>query len=199
MRSIALGFIAITALVAGCQISPYYAYGAYGDNRYSKTVYDEIPIVPIRFPMKLTFPDTTQFGFPLYDDAPRSDLNLRSISCHADEDGNLIVVATVRNMGADDVYRTTLGSGDIAAYHVAALFTTISGTTERLDGLDRVGLDIASEGTIAFASRTKAADVARIDVVVDPDRIVPDPIRDNNILSWRGSIDAANPKCEVQR
>ena len=27
----------------------------------------------------------------------------------------------------------------------------------------------------------------RIDVVADPDRVVPDPLRDNNVLSWRGA------------
>ena len=44
-----------------------------------------------------------------------------------------------------------------------------------------------------------ATDVTRIDVVADPDRVVPDPIRDNNLLTWRGAIDGANPRCDVRR
>ena len=58
MRSIArMGLIAAVATLAGCQSLPY------GGDRFSTTVYDEVPARPIRFPVKLTYPDNTMFGF----------------------------------------------------------------------------------------------------------------------------------------
>jgi hypothetical protein len=61
-------------------------------------------------------------------------------------------------------------------------------------------LNVASAAVLALNSTTiPAADVTQIDVVADPDRFVPDPIRDNNVLSWHGAIDGANPQCEVHR
>jgi hypothetical protein len=39
----------------------------------------------------------------------------------------------------------------------------------------------------------------RIDVVADPDRIVPDPLRDNNVLSWTGTMQPTSPQCTVMR
>ena len=76
MRSIArMGLIAAVATLAGCQTLQY------GPDRFSTTVYDEVPAHPIRFPVKLTYPDNTMFGFAIYDDDPRSDLRLESISC----------------------------------------------------------------------------------------------------------------------
>lgn len=195
MRSLAiLGLLAVAAMLAGCQILPY------GDNRFSPTVYDEIPPRPVKFPVKFVYPDTTDFGYPLYDDAPRADLNLRSISCTQTPDGRLVVLANVRNMGADDLYRIQLLSGDLAAFRVAATLTTANGTTERVSGIRLLKLDVATDAVVTINSVQLAAnDVTRIDVVADPDRVVPDPIRDNNRLSWRGSIDGANPQCTVQR
>ena len=44
MRSIArIGLIAAVATLAGCQVLPY------GGDRFSTTVYDEVPARPIRF------------------------------------------------------------------------------------------------------------------------------------------------------
>ena len=58
MRSIArMGLIAAVATLAGCQVLPY------GGDRFSTTVYDEVPARPVRFPTKLTYPDNTMFGF----------------------------------------------------------------------------------------------------------------------------------------
>ena len=43
-----------------------------------------------------------------------------------------------------------------------------------------------------------ASEVVRIDVVADPDRVVPDPLRDNNVLSWQGNMRPL-PDCSVDR
>jgi len=119
MRSIArMGLLAVVAALAGCESLPY------GGDRFSTTVYDEVPARPIRFPTKLTYPDNTMLGFAIYDDDPRSDLRLDSISCRRGDDGRLVVLASVRNMGADDIYRVPFYSGDMAAFRVAAPVTT---------------------------------------------------------------------------
>jgi hypothetical protein len=54
--------------------------------------------------------------------------------------------------------------------------------------------DLTLGPTIASAN-----DIIGIDVVVDPDHVVPDPLRGNNVLSWRGSMQASNPQCTVIR
>lgn len=195
MRSIArMAILAAVAAIAGCESLPY------GGDRFSTTVYDEVPARPIRFPTKLTYPDNTMLGFAIYDDDPRSDLRLDSISCRRGDDGRLVVLASVRNMGADDIYRVPFYSGDMAAFRVAATVTTAAGAQERFETVRYLRLNVASNVVLALNSTTiPAADVTRIDVVADPDRIVPDPIRDNNALSWRGAIDGANPQCEARR
>ena len=33
-------------------------------------------------------------------------------------------------------------------------------------------------------------DVTQIEVLVDPDQVVPDPVRPNNVLIWRGTMNA---------
>jgi hypothetical protein len=195
MRSIAqMGLIAAVATLAGCQALQY------GPDRFSTTVYDEVPARPVRFPTKLVYPDNTMLGFAIYDDDPRSDLRLDSISCRRGDDGRLVVVASVRNMGADDIYRVPFFTGDMAAFRVAATVTTQAGAQERFEAVRYIRLNVASNAVLALNSTLiPAADVTRIDVVADPDRIVPDPIRDNNVLSWRGAIDGANPQCDVRR
>ena len=195
MRSIArIGLLAAIAALAGCESLPY------GGDRFSTTVYDEVPARPIRFPTKLTYPDNTMFGFAIYDDDPRADLRLDSISCRRGDDGRLVVLASVRNMGADDIYRVPFYSGDMAAFRVAATVTTAAGAQERFEAVRYLRLNVASNAVLALNSTIiPAADVTRIDVVADPDRIVPDPIRDNNVLSWRGANDRANPQCDARR
>jgi hypothetical protein len=193
MRSIAwMGLIAAVAALAGCQILTYE-----GD-RFSSTVYDEIPVRPVHFPTKLTYPDYTMFGFPIYSEDPRADLRLDSISCRRGADGGLVVLASVHNMGAEDIYRAPL-SGDMAAFRIAATLTTAAGAQEHVEAVRYSRLNVASAAVLALNSRVLPADVTQIDVVADPDRIVPDPIRDNNVLSWHGAIDGANPQCEVHR
>lgn len=195
MRSIArLGLLAAVAALAGCQALPYE-----GD-RFSATVYDEIPVRPVRFQTKLTYPDYTMFGFAMYDNDPRSDLRLDSISCRRGDDGKLVVLASVRNMGADDIFRVPFFSGDMAAFRVAATVTTATGAQERVEAIRYWRLNVTSNAVLALNSTTiPASDVTRIDVVADPDRVVPDPIRDNNVLSWHGAIDGANPQCDTRR
>jgi len=189
-----MGLLAVVAALAGCESLPY------GGDRFSTTVYDEVPARPIRFPTKLTYPDNTMLGFAIYDDDPRSDLRLDSISCRRGDDGRLVVLASVRNMGADDIYQVPFYTGDMAAFRVAATVTTAAGAQERFEAVRYLRLNVASNAVLALNSTmTPAADVTRIDVVADPDRVVADPIRDNNVLSWRGAIDGTNPQCEARR
>jgi hypothetical protein len=138
------------------------------------------------------------FGFPMYSEDPRADLRLDSISCRRGADGGLVVLASVHNMGAEDIYRAPL-SGDMAAFRVAATVTTAAGAQEHVEAVRYSRLNVASAAVLSLNARVIPADVTQIDVVADPDRIVPDPIRDNNVLSWHGAIDGANPQCEVHR
>jgi hypothetical protein len=101
-------------------------------------------------------------------------------------------------MGAEDIYRAPL-SGDMAAFRVAATVTTAAGAQEHVEAVRYSRLNVASAAVLSLNARVIPADVTQIDVVADPDRIVPDPIRDNNVLSWHGAIDGANPQCEVHR
>jgi hypothetical protein len=48
-------------------------------------------------------------------------------------------------------------------------------------------------------TRYFAKDVQRIDVLVDPDQVVPDPVRQNNALTWQGNMDGDSPSCDVAR
>jgi len=196
MRSIAQwGLIAAVTLLAGCQIRPY------GENQRFSTWSDaDIPLRIVRFPTMVTFPDETMYFYPIYDNLPRADLNLRAISCARLDDGTLVVTARVQNMGADIIANTALLTGDFAAFRVSAIVTTANGAREDVSTAQIVPLTVSS--TVALAmnpTRVQAADVTRIDVVADPDRIVPDPVRENNNLSWQGRMDSASAQCNVER
>jgi hypothetical protein len=103
-------------------------------------------------------------------------------------------------MGAEDIYLVPFFTGDMAAFRVAATVTTASGAHERFEAVRYARLNVASGAVLALNSQViPAAEVTRIDVVADPDRLVPDPIRDNNVLTWRGTLDGSNPQCNVQR
>jgi hypothetical protein len=196
MRSIAQwGLIAAVTLLAGCQIRPY------GENQRF-TTWSDADIQPrvVRFPTLLTFPDETMFFYPIYDSLPRADLNLRAISCTRRDDGTLVVTARVQNMGADIITNTALLTGDLGAFRVAATVTTADGAREDVSAVQVVPLTVTSTVSLALNStRVQAADVTRIDVVADPDRIVPDPVRDNNSLSWVGRMDSTSAQCNVER
>ena len=196
MRSIAQwGLIAAVILLAGCQINPY------GQAQRFTTWSDvDTQPHPVRYPTMLTFPDETMFFYPIYESLPRADLNLRAMSCTRLDDGTLVVTARVQNMGADIIANTALLTGDFGAFRVGATVTTASGAREDVSTVQIVPLRVAS--TVALAmnpTRVQAAEVTRIDVVADPDRIVPDPIRANNNLSWVGRMDSADPQCNVVR
>ncbi|HEY8624204.1 MAG TPA: hypothetical protein VIM74_10095 [Casimicrobiaceae bacterium] len=196
MRSIAQwGLIAAVTLLAGCQIRPY------GENqRFSSWSDADIQPRVVRFPILLTFPDETMFFYPIYDSPPRADLNLRAISCTRRDDGTLVVTARVQNMGADIITNTALLTGDLGAFRVAATVTTADGAHEDVSTVQLVPLTVTSTVSLALNStRVQAADVTRIDVVADPDRIVPDPVRENNRLSWEGRLDSAGAQCNVER
>ena len=83
---------------------------------------------------------------------------------------------------------------------MSATVTTAAGAQEHVEAVRYARLNVASAAVLTLnATSAPAADVTQIDVVVDPDRIVPDPVRDNNVLSWHGAIDGTNPQCEVRR
>ncbi len=195
MRSIAKwGLFAAAGLLAGCQINPYTQ-----SQRF--TTWSDVDITPrpVRFPIIATFPDETMFFYPIWTDTgPRADLNLRAIGCTRLDNGKLVVTARVQNMGADIITTNPL-AGD-TAFRVAAIVTSADGSTESISGSQIVPLRVSSTVTLALNStRAYADDVTRIDVVADPDRVVPDPVRDNNVLTWQGRMNSATSGCSVER
>ena len=196
MRKIVqLGLVAGVILLAGCQIR------SYGENQRFSTWSDaDIPLRAVRFPTMLTFPDETMYFYPIYDSLPRADLNLRAISCTRLDDGTLVVTVRVQNMGADIVANTALLTGDLAAFRVVATVTTANGAREDVGVAQVVPLTVASTVSLAMnPTLLQAADVTRIEVVADPDRVVPDPLRENNALTWEGRMDATSVQCNVVR
>lgn len=196
MRSTARwGLFAAATLLAGCQINPY------GENQRF-TTWSDADLQPrtVRFPILLSFPDETMFFYPIYDNLPRADLNLRAINCARQDDGTLVITARVQNMGADIITNTPLLTGDVAAFRISAIVTTADGAREDVSAAQIVPLTVAATVTLALNStRAQAADVTRIDVTADPDRVVPDPVRDNNTLSWQGRMDGTGAQCSVER
>lgn len=199
MRSIAkIGMVAVAVTLAGCQIS-----GAYRDASFaaSATPYtDEIPPRPVYVPYVLTFPDNTMYFYPIFDDQPRhSDLKLNSMLCVAGSDGFVVVAANVQNLGSTIIPNLPL-NGDLGAFRVAAIVTTASGVRDEVYATQYVPLTVGGAVTLVLApTRAPAGDIVRIDVVADPDRIVPDPLRDNNVLSWTGTMQPTSPQCTVMR
>ena len=199
MRSIArLGMVAVAVTLAGCQIS-----GAYRDASYaaSATPYtDEIPPRPAYFRYVMTFPDDTMYFYPIFDDQPpHSDLKLNSIRCVAGEDGWVVIAANVKNLGYSIIPSIPL-RGDLGAFRVAATVTTASGARDEVYATQYVPLTVGGTVTLVLApTRAPAGDIVRIDVEADPDRIVPDPLRDNNVLTWTGTMQPTSPQCTVIR
>jgi hypothetical protein len=196
MRSIGQwGLFAAAGLLAGCQINPYGDHSGY-------TTWSDVEFQPrlVRFPIVATFPDETMFFYPIWETQPRADLMLRAISCTRLDNGKLVITARVQNLGADIITNTPLLSGDLAAFRVAATVTTADGGHESVSAAQVVPLTVASTVTLALNSTLAYADdVTRIDVVADPDRVVPDPVRDNNVLSWQGRMTTATAGCTVER
>jgi len=193
-----LSSVAAATALAGCVYT-----GAYHDAGYSASnnpYIADIPPRPVYPQYVLTFPDDTMFFYPTYQDEPRhADLKLDSVSCVADGTGHVSVVANVRNLGSNIVPAIPLLSGDIGAFRVGAIATTARGAHEQVYATQYVPLNVTSGATLVLAPlAAPAGDIVRIDVEVDPDRVVPDPLRDNNVLSWEGAMQVADPQCSVR-
>jgi hypothetical protein len=195
MRSIVtLGLAALAALVAGCQAVGY----AGNPNFDDPFVNDTIGARPYNFPIVLNFPDDTMYFFPIYDGAPRSDLELLAIRCTQLPDGHVVVSATIENQGSSPIAPDWFRSGELDAIRVATFVTRVDGGRERVDATTMIPMTVAGKTTLSMTPFTYANDVARLDVIADPNRVVPDPLRVNNVLSWQGDLRAA-PDCAVTR
>jgi hypothetical protein len=199
MRCIArFAFAVAAAALAGCQYS-----GVYHDAGYHGSVdpyIADIPPRPVYPPYILTYPDDTMYFYPIYADEPRhADLKLESMRCVTDSVGHVVVVASVKNLGSNVVPSIPLLTGDVGAFRVAATVTTSSGGHERVYATQYIPLVVTGVTTLLTSPlATPPADIVRIDVEADPDRIVPDPLRDNNVLLWQGTMQAADPQCTVR-
>lgn len=196
MRSIlTLGLVAFAALVAGCQVVGY----AGNPNFDNPFVNDTIGPQDLDFPKVLKFPDETMFFLAMYDGKPRSDLDLLSIRCGALDSGQLIIRASLENQGKDPITPDWFRSGELSAVRVAAVVTTANGDQERVDVSSMQVLTVAGVINMDLGpTQAMASEVVRVDVVADPNRVVPDPLRDNNVLSWQGSMKTV-ASCNVDR
>ena len=200
MRSIVkFGMVAVAVTLAGCQFT-----GAYRDAQYaaSASAYtDDIPPRPAYFPYVMTFPDNTMYFYPIFDDQPpHSDLKLNSMRCVVGNDGFVVVAANVQNLGSTIIPANPFFNGELGAFRVAATVTSAGGARDEVSAVQNVPMTVGGTSILVLApTRVPAGDIVRIDVVADPDRIVPDPLRDNNILSWTGTMQATSPQCTVMR
>jgi hypothetical protein len=199
MRSIlTLGLVALTALVAGCCCR---VVGYAGNPNFSDPFQNDLigPTTP-NFPVVLNFPDETMYFFPIYDDRRSSDLALLGMRCDALDDGRLVVTARVENLGSSPISPSFFNSAELSGLRVAAIVTTASGAQERVDATSMLPLSVAGTVNLStFPTRAPASEVVRVDVVADPERIVPDPLRDNNVLSWQGSMRPESVDCKIER
>jgi hypothetical protein len=147
------------------------------------------------FPLVFYFPDNTMYFLPIYGTGrPVSDLDLLAFRCAANPDGRLVVTALIENQGSDPIASDWFRSGDLGSVRVAATVTSANGTRERISAAMYSPLSVAKQVEMKFRpTDALASDVVRIDVVADPDRVVPDPLRDNNVLSWRGACAPVQP------
>jgi len=200
MRSlIALILAGMAAALAGCVDTGFYEAGG----RTVTSPWSDSPTPhKIYFPYVLKYPDETDYFFPMWpgsDDPPHSDLNLAAIDCET-RNGTLLINAHVRNQGSDVVPAIPLLTGYLGAFRVAAVVTTADGGQEVVDAVQRLPLTVPDTTDLALGpTRARIDQIVAIDVVVDPDRVVPDPLRENNWLYWRGTMQAANPQCVVVR
>jgi hypothetical protein len=199
MRSmLTLVLAALTAVLAGCCCR---VVGYAGNPNFSDPFQNDLigPTIP-NFPVALNFPDETMYFFPIFDDRRSSDLALIGMRCAALDDGRLVVTAHVENLGSSPVTPDLFTSAELSALRVAAVVTTTSGAQERVDGTSMLPLTVAGTVNLPLApTQAPASEVVRIDVVADPNRIVPDPLRDNNVLSWQGNMRADAAQCTIGR
>ena len=199
MRSmLTLVLAALTALLAGCCCQ---VIGYAGNPNFSDPFQNDLigPTTP-NFPVALNFPDETMFFFPIFDDRRSSDLTLLGMRCDPLADGRVVVTARVENLGSSPVTADPFRSGELSALQVAAFVTSAGGARERVDGTSMLPLTVGGTVDLPLAPTLAPADqIVRIDVVADPNRIVPDPLRDNNVLSWQGTMRNDYPECQILR
>jgi hypothetical protein len=198
MRSLMLLTLAgVAGLLAGCQYTGYYETSG----RPVTPLYaDDLPPHIVYFPILFKYPDETMYFIPASDDPPHADLSLLAIGCVALDNGQLVVTARVRNQGSSVVPAVPFFTGEMGAFRVVAVVTTTGGPSERIDAVQILPLTVTGTVNLLLGpARAQVSEVTGIDVVVDPDHVVPDPLRDNNALSWRGTMVAANPQCTVTR
>ncbi|MEO8741038.1 MAG: hypothetical protein ABI537_15220 [Casimicrobiaceae bacterium] len=194
-----MGVLFGAALLAGCQISPD------RDTRFSSPIFnDSVDYATARYrdkpPYILSYPDQTMFFVPIYDGTPRSDLNLQAISCSKASDGTLVVNARVQNLGAFIIPPQELLTGDVGSFRVTAQVTWSGGATEEVAANLPIPMTVSGVVNMQLhRTRYFAKDVVSIDVIVDPDRVVPDPVRLNNALSWKGTMTGDTPRCDITR
>lgn len=191
-----VGLVALAALAAGCQYVGYAGNPNFDDPFQN----DLIGPTPPNFPLVLQFPDETDWGFPLYSGRPISDLDLLGMRCAANSDGHLVVSAFLENQGSSPVAPNWFSVGRPGAVRIAARVTTADGATELVDATSLQAITVAGIVNMKMnPTLAQATNVVRIDVVADPDRVVPDPLRDNNVLSWQGTMQAGAVQCTVDR
>jgi len=201
MRTLVMAALAgAVALSAGCTITPAYQQNVFTSPIF--TNFSDVASAENRWPPPyvLSYPDDTMLFYRIWEYHPRADLNLRAISCSRTSDGALLVTARVQNMGADIVPSVPNLNGDMASFRISAIVTWVDGTQQEVEAW--VPIPMALTGTVdQRLSRTKYLfnDVRRIVVVADPDRMVPDPVRLNNVLVWQGTMSGDNPNCDVVR
>ena len=201
MRALFMTAIAgVVTLLAGCQITPAYQQNVFTTPFF--TNFADVASEENRWPPPyvLTYPDDTMLFYRTWPYHPRADLNLRGFSCSRTSDGALVVTARVQNMGADIVPSVPNLNGDMASFRISALVTWVDGTRQEVDAW--VPIPMALTGTVdQRLGRTRYLfnDVRSIVVIADPDRMVPDPIRLNNVLIWEGTMSGDSPSCDVSR
>ncbi|HKE40915.1 MAG TPA: hypothetical protein VKG21_13830 [Casimicrobiaceae bacterium] len=198
-KFVAVATASAAALLASCTITPAV------QNEFSSPFFTDFADVASwenRYPPPyvLSYPDETMYFYRIWNYHPRADLNLKAISCSRTSDGALVVTASVQNMGADVVPTVPNFNGELASFRISALVTWADGTQQEVEAF--VPVPMAVSGTVdQRLGRTRYLfnDVRRIEVVADPDRIVPDPVRLNNVLSWQGTMGNDAPRCDVVR
>jgi hypothetical protein len=147
-----------------------------------------------------TYPDRTHFGFPPEDIPLRSDVNLQQISCDVLPNGRLALYASVLNQGGDIIATQELMSGDRGSFRVVATLTAADGSQETIEAPVIRAMRVTDVADIRLRGMRMPTDqIKAIEVVADPDRVVPDPVRQNNRLQWKGTLDPASPQCTVAR
>ncbi len=199
MRALFAMGLAAATLLAGCQMAPS------SEAKFSSPIFNNFSDVATaqdrdRPPYILSYPDETMFFFPIYDRPLRSDLNLKAIACRRSADGALIVSARIQNLGADLIPTQEQLYGDVSAFRVLARVTWSNGVRQDVYGSVPFPMDVSMVFNLdTKQTRYFAQDVTSIEVLVDPDQVVPDPIRVNNVLSWQGTMNPDSPSCDVVR